>query len=346
MIDLATPLAHRTPPAQSPARKLRLGFAGVGWIGRHRLNAILAGGQAEVAAVVDPALAPEDPLLEQHPQARRMERFEELLDAGLDGLVIATPSALHARQASAALESGIPVFCQKPLGRDLGETASVVAAARAADRLLGVDLSYRFTAGMQAIREQIHAGSLGRITAIEAKFHNSYGPDKPWFYNRSEAGGGCLLDLGIHLVDLALWCLDFPAVRRAAAWIDPPDAGEQVETHATGQVLLDGNVSLQLATSWRAPLGCDAEIQLRFFGDNGSAVFHNINGSFLDFAAELVPRNAPPRRLAEAPDDWGGRAALGWVRALSVSKRFDPEIDRIEQVAGLIDDLYHSARSA
>lgn len=345
MIETASPLTQRTLNPLTPAR-LRLGFAGVGWIGRHRLDAILTSGRAEVSAVLDPALAPGDPLLEQHLQARRMERFEELLEAELDGLVIATPNALHARQAIAALESGIPVFCQKPLGRDLGETAAVVAAARAADRLLGVDLSYRFTNGMQAIRKEILAGSLGKITAIEATFHNSYGPDKPWFYRKSEAGGGCLLDLGIHLVDLALWCLDFPAVRRVQGWIDPVDAGEGVETHATGQVLLDGNVSLQLATSWRAPLGCDAEIKLRVFGEYGSADFHNIDGSFIDFTADLVVRNSQPRRLAEAPDDWGGRAALGWVRALSVSNRFNPEIARIEQVAGLIDDLYHSARSA
>ena len=68
----------------------------------------------------------------------------------LDGVVIATPSALHAEQSIAALESGLAVFCQKPLGRDAAEAAAVVAAARRADRLLGVDLSYRHLDGHAA----------------------------------------------------------------------------------------------------------------------------------------------------------------------------------------------------
>ena len=67
-------------------------------------------------------------------------------------MVIATPSAAHADQSIAALNAGKAVFCQKPLGRTGPEVAEVVAAARRADRLLGVDLSYRHTAAMAAIR--------------------------------------------------------------------------------------------------------------------------------------------------------------------------------------------------
>src|SRR5690606_7783030 len=115
-------------------------------------------------------------------------------------------------QAVQALERGVAVFCQKPLGRDAAEVRRVVAAARAADRLLGVDLSYRHTAGMQRIRQLLAGGELGRIFAVDLTFHNAYGPDKPWFYERALSGGGCLIDLGVHLVDLALWALDFPAI--------------------------------------------------------------------------------------------------------------------------------------
>jgi predicted dehydrogenase len=77
----------------------RLGFAGAGWIGRNRLDAVVAAGAAEVAAIADPAV--EDAL----------SSYEELLESDeLDGVVIATPSALHAEQAIAALERGLPVF--------------------------------------------------------------------------------------------------------------------------------------------------------------------------------------------------------------------------------------------
>ncbi len=109
------------------------------------------------------------------------------------------------------------VFCQKPLGRDGIEVRAVLAAARAADRLLGVDLSYRFTAGMVAIRDLVQRGELGAIFAVDLVFHNAYGPDKPWFYDRAELGGGCVIDLGVHLVDLALWVLGGDRARAISA---------------------------------------------------------------------------------------------------------------------------------
>src|SRR5205085_415527 len=128
-----------------------------------------------------------------------------LCELDLDGLVIATPSASHAVQARAALERGIAVFCQKPLARTAAETASVVEAARAANRLLGVDLSYRHTEAMRHIGALARSGELGDIYAIDLVFHNAYGPDKAWFRDVKLSGGGCVIDLGTHLVDLALW---------------------------------------------------------------------------------------------------------------------------------------------
>src|SRR5438045_5283858 len=101
----------------------RTGFAGLGWIGRHRMNALTDSGAAEAAMLCDPAM-PET------------YSFEELLESDVDAIVIATPNVFHARQSIAALERGKAVFCQKPLGRNAQETASVVDAARAADRLL------------------------------------------------------------------------------------------------------------------------------------------------------------------------------------------------------------------
>ena len=64
------------------------------------------------------------------------------------------------------------------------------------------------------MRDILHSGRIGNVFHVELTFHNSYGPDKPWFYDRRLAGGGCVLDLGVHLVDLALWVLEFPADRR------------------------------------------------------------------------------------------------------------------------------------
>jgi predicted dehydrogenase len=322
--------------------KPRLGFAGVGWIGRNRLEAISASGLGEIAALVDPDPGNLSGLLDEFPAAAVADDFDDLLEMELDGIVIATPSALHCAQATAALERGAAVFCQKPLGRNESECLQVIDAARTSNRLLGVDLSYRHTAGMRAIREAILDGRLGEIRSIEAVFHNAYGPGKPWFYQRRLSGGGCLLDLGIHLVDLALWCTGFPEVLSANSHFQYSNGrgSESVEEHASGLMVLQNDISLQLACSWNAPAGCDAEIGLRIFGTGGGAHFHNVNGSFYDFSAKLIGADRSVREVAAPPDEWGGRAAVAWARQLDRSPDFDPSIESIAQVARVLDLLY------
>jgi predicted dehydrogenase len=319
----------------------RLGFLGVGWIGRSRLEAIVRSEAAEVAALVDPIPEAINEALRLAPGARVLGSGEALLDGDLDGVVIATPSAQHAAQARTALASGLAVFCQKPLGRDAGETAAVVEAARRADRLLAVDLSYRFTAAGRALHELVTGGALGEVYAVNLVFHNAYGPDKPWFYDRAAAGGGCLIDLGIHLVDLALWCLSFPSVDAVSAGLlaQGRPRGDAVEDYAAAQWILDTGAVVQLACSWRLPAGCDAVIEASFYGTRGGAGLRNVGGSFYDFVLEKFEgtRRQP---LVAPPDAWSGRAAVDWARRLGEGQRFDPESDRLTEVAAVLDRIY------
>lgn len=324
--------------------KPRVGFLGIGWIGQHRMAAMLATGAIEAAAIHDPSPECRDAAAKLAPGARTARSLDEMLDMNLDGIVIATPSALHAAQAVAALDAGAAVFCQKPLGRTASEAARVVAAARAADRLLGVDLSYRHTAAMRAIADLVRSGALGRLFAVDLAFHNAYGPDKPWFYDRALSGGGCLIDLGIHLADLALWLLDFPEVRGIQAHLRsggrPAGAGE-VEDFATA-LFEAGDVSVRLACSWRLHAGRDAVIAVGVHGTEGGAAFGNRDGSFYDFTAERFD-GTRTAGLAEPPDDWGGRAAAAWARRLARARGFDSAAEEFVASARLLDRIYAAA---
>jgi predicted dehydrogenase len=338
-----TRMVREAAPAAALARP-RVGFLGVGWIGRHRLQAIVDTGAVEVAAIADavPEVVAEAGRLA--PQAALFGSLDELLDARLDGVVIATPSAMHAEQSIRALERGIAVFCQKPLGRTASEVRAVIDAARAADRLIAVDLSYRFTEGMRHIRDLVHAGELGRVYAVDLVFHNAYGPDKPWFYDPALSGGGCVMDLGVHLVDLALWVLDFPAVEGVSAKLfaggEPlgprPD---RVEDYALATLTLDAGAVVQLACSWRLQAGCDAVISAAFYGTGGGAALCNVNGSFYDFAAERY-RGTARETLASPPDAWFGRAAADWAARLAAGARFDATAERLVDVAEVLDRIY------
>lgn len=321
---------------------MRVGFLGAGWIGRHRMAAMIDTGLIEPVAFADPSddMAAEAARLA--PAAERVEGLAGLLDAGLDGLVIATPSALHAAQSIAALEAGVAVFCQKPLGRDAGEVEAVVDAARAADRLLGLDLSYRHTAAVAAIRELVRTGELGRVHAVDLVFHNACGPDKGWFYDPALSGGGCVIDLGVHLVDLALWLLDFPEIADVSARLlakgEPLGQG-QVEDYAVATITTAAGAVISLACSWHLPAGREAVIGASFYGSGGGAGFWNENGSFFDFSAARF-RGTAREPLASPPDDWGGRAAADWARRLAAGERFAPEAERFVDVARVLDRIY------
>jgi predicted dehydrogenase len=322
--------------------KPRLGFLGVGWIGRNRLEALARSGIAEVVAVADPVEANAAAATELIP-CERAASLQDLLGRELDGLVIATPSALHAEQARAALERGVAVFCQKPLARTAAETASVVELARGSDKLLGVDFSYRFVEAVRRIRELVRSGELGSVYAADLVFHNAYGPDKPWFYDPTLSGGGCVIDLGIHLVDLLLWTLEPRSVSSVSARLfaqgQPLTTTDVVEEFAWAELRLDDGVAARLACSWNLSAGQDAVIEVVFFGTRGAARLCNVNGSFYDFTAERMHGTAR-ECLCAPPDDWGGRALVDWARRLSEGQGYDPAADQLIAVAEVIDAIY------
>jgi predicted dehydrogenase len=327
----------------NPTRLPRLGFLGVGWIGRQRMEVLGASGLVEVATVFDPSREMCDVALDIAPEASLCGSFDELLEQSLDGVVIATPSALHAEQAVRALEAGCAVFCQKPLGRNSHEVAKVIAAAARADRLLGVDLSYRFVQAFRRLREVVRAGEIGRVYAAELVFHNAYGPDKSWFYDPVLAGGGCVMDLGVHLVDMVLWVLDFPEISDVHARLfasgGAVDRSSQVEDYATIRVDLVDGVTAQIACSWNLPAGQDAMISAVFYGRHGGMAVRNVHGSFYDFVAERY-RGTQREVLVEPPDAWPGLAAVDWARRLRLGHKFDPAADQFLRVAETLDRIY------
>ncbi len=337
------PTQHTT--RASSARKPRLGFVGLGWIGLNRMESVRKAGVAHVCGVQDVSHAAASEAWKLAPDAVVFSSFEELLQHDLDGLVIATPNRFHAEQAIAALQRGLAVFCQKPLGRNAFETTQIVEAARNAGCLLGVDLSYRSIPAMQNVSWLVQSGALGKVFAIDAKFHNAYGPDKPWFFDFSLSGGGCLLDLGVHLIDLALAPLGFPAVTGVEATAFSggrilPKASEQVEDYCVASIQTADDTAINLSASWNLHAGRAAEISITFYGTQGGASLHNLNGSFYDFVGERFHGTETETLHNHADSEWGGRAMLEWVSKLADKNEFDPDIARMITVAEIIDRAY------
>lgn len=329
-------------PSMAP---LRLGFLGLGWIGRARLDAIAHDADVHIAALSDADPQRLRCAHDTYAHAEVCANLPELLRTPLDGVIIATPNGCHAEQAITCLEHGLSVFCQKPLAINAADAERVVTAARRADRLLAVDLSYRHVQGMEELRQRISSGELGEIRAIDLVFHNAYGPSRQWCFDPQLAGGGCLLDLGVHLLDLALWLQSGPALElvssRLYSYGQLQRSTGALEDLAFVEYRQHSGAVVRLACSWHAQLGADARIGFHIHGTRAGAVWSNIDGSFVNFALDWV-RGAQRERLGTSLDDWGPGALRAWIARVRRGERFDPAVQDVLTGARLIDQAYRA----
>jgi predicted dehydrogenase len=157
-------------------------------------------------------------LAERHGIPRTSEDWRELAgDPSIDAVVIGTPNSLHAPQAIACLEAGKHVLVEKPMARTLAEAESMNVAAAASGASLMVAHCWRFHPDVQALRGRIERGELGRVVKTRGYgVHAGWGPDG-WFTDRELAGGGSLVDMGVHAIDTARYLLGDPAPERVCA---------------------------------------------------------------------------------------------------------------------------------
>jgi predicted dehydrogenase len=327
------------------ALKPRIGFIGLGWIGLNRMKLLRSQNIIQIESLSDIKEENLSTALYLIPEAKRAGNLNEILLNKPAGVIIATPNVYHAEQAIHCMEKGAAVFCQKPLARTAHEVRQIVETARLNNVLLGVDFSYRYTEGIQKIFEMSNRGALGKIFAVNLTFHNAYGPDKNWFYDPKLSGGGCVIDLGIHLIDLALWILNFPTIVKVSSSLF--SLGEKiksttgtVEDYAIANLETENGTSISLSCSWNLQAGQDAQIEATFYGTQGGASFRNVNGSFYDFEAYRFYSKTKREIIATPPDDWGGRASLEWAKRLIKGERFNKDAYQFIKVAEVIDRIY------
>src|SRR5207244_9386291 len=141
--------------------------------------------------------------------------------------------------------AGKHVLVQKPLAVSEVDALATVMVGDEAQRLVFVDYTYRFVETMQVFRKRLI--DIGPPRSVRAAFHNIYGPgaEKTWFFDVALSGGGALTDLGVHLIDLALWLLEPRSLDLEAREL----TGEGIETAAHLRVTLD-RVPFDVAVSW------------------------------------------------------------------------------------------------
>ena len=204
------------------AKTLRAGVIGTGWAGQQHLAAYAEASEVDLVAVAGKEADLRANLGEQYGVATdlRFADWQALLDhAELDVVSIAAPTALHQPIAVTALDRGIHVLCEKPIAEDAPTARQMVEAAERNDRVLDVVFNHRRRGDVQALKKIIDAHLLGDIYYAKTGWLRRQGIPGvgSWFTRRATAGGGPLVDIGVHMLDMTLHLLGEPQVQTATA---------------------------------------------------------------------------------------------------------------------------------
>ncbi|MHC4828479.1 MAG: Gfo/Idh/MocA family protein [Planctomycetota bacterium] len=345
-----------------------LGIIGAGGAATQHAEAAARAG-LPLAVVCDADLERARALAAEHSPAQATASADELLaDPAIAGVIVATPNFLHKELAVAALRAGKDVLLEKPMAMNVDECDEIIAARQQSGQLLQLGFVCRCAAATMAVREMLEAGRLGRVYHVKASIYRCRGIPGlgRWFTTRARSGGGVLMDLGVHLIDLVLHLTGYRAPARASAvctstfgspidryayeemWGGPPDPQgvSDVEDAATALVRFDNGMSMELNAVWAADLSEERmRNQIVLFGDRGGcwmALWHNEltlpterDGSVVDEPVELANCDA----WAAA---WTGQAE---TFARNVAGRTPPEAsaENGRAVQSLVEALYRSA---
>ncbi len=341
-------------------KKLRVGVVGLG-IGRAHIGGFQKHPKAEVVAIADideqrlKRAGDEFSIPGRYTDYRKMLKSERL-----DIVSVATPNVFHKPITIAALEAGCHVLCEKPMAMNATEARAMAAAAKKARRRLMINFSYRFNEQAWIMKKQVQSGILGDIYFGRTVWHRRRGMPGfgGWFGQKKMSGGGPLIDLGVHRLDLALWLMDYPKpsviIGSTYDHIARPIAKKEgkkfdVEDLACGMIKFKKGATLIVEASWAANIKEAEQMSTRLLGTKGGLLHFNLNAGY-DFDMELyIEQNGSQFNIAldkkMSVKDKPASAMAHLADCIIANK---PHIATAEEgiiVMEILDAIYRSAES-
>ena len=313
----------------SASNKLRAGVVGLGWAGETHLKSYLQKPNVEVVALAEPREPRLDAVAQTYNIPYTYTDYRDLVARDdLDVISVATPNHLHMPVAVAALQAGKHVLCEKPLARSSAEGEAMVRAATEAGRVLQVAFNHRQRGDVQILKSYIDAGNLGRIYHGKATWMRRSGiPGMGgWFTSREMAGGGPLIDLGVHILDMILYLLNEPEVVSVSAAtyaeLGPRgrgrgqtlvgEGGYEVEDLATAFVRLGDGATLLVEASWAVYGKAADDFGVTLYGTDAGADITVKNYGWEDTLTIYSDTAGVPSEIR--PRVWRGEGHLAVVR--------------------------------
>ncbi len=281
----------------SDGRALRVGVVGTGAIAQIvHLPLLKKLEDVTVEALCDLDHAKAQALADRLGVPRVFRKPEQLFACDeVDAVVICSPTRRHEEHAVAALAAGKHVLVERPLALTGKQAQAVVRAAERADRVLVAAFNNRYRPEVRGLRSFIRAGELGDIFSVHGTwFNRKVRPKRPtWRHRKDLAGGGAFMDLGVQVLDLCMWLLDYPGVERVFSHMHPAE-GLDVEDSASALMQLDTGATLSVQVTW-SMLGERDRHHVRVFGSAGTAttyplkVYKEVEHVTLDVTPQIAP---------------------------------------------------------
>ena len=287
MTAVSAPPGTATIPDQ---KTLRTGVIGCG-AGAFHAEAYAAEPRADLVALAGLDTVRCNELAGKYGIGRIYRDYQELLvDPDVDAVSLALPNNLHMPVALAALEAGKHVLVEKPLALNAEEGQLMVDAAGRAGKVLAIAFNRRFRQDVQLVQRHVASGQFGHIYYAKAWWMRRSGIPGfgTWFSSKSMAGGGSLIDLGVHVLDMALFMMGNPEVisvsaqtfseigrQGKGAWrggrFQTGEVPFEVDDMAVAFIRLENGAVLHLETSWAAYTGAKDNFGVSLMGTNGGA---------------------------------------------------------------------------
>lgn len=340
------------------ARKLKVAIIGAGGIARgvHVPSYLKCTERVEIVAVADVVRETAEKLAVDFGIPHIYSDYEEMLkQIHPDAVSVCTPNKFHAAVVVAALQAGCHVLCEKPPAMTVEETKKMAEAAKRAGKILTYGFHYRHAPEVETLKRFIDAGELGDVYATTVRAVRRRGiPGWGVFTNKELQGGGPLIDIGVHMLDLALYLMDDPepdtvlgvtyqklGTKQGVGLMGNWDWKHfSIEDMARGMITFKNGASILLETAFAANVKEHETMNVSLMGDKGGAdvfplnIYQEKHGTLVDITPVYLPKKGYHELEIERFVD----ACLGGTEPISTAKQGIV----IQQ---LIEALYRSAET-
>lgn len=311
---------------------IRVALLGSGYIQEFHARAVHEHPSAELVAVANWREQSANALAERYAIPRVTTDWNEIVEAtDVDAAVVATPNALHAPQSVALLRAGKHVIVEKPMATSVTECDEMIDASRASGALLMVAHCWRFRDEVRAMRERVASGELGEVVKTRGYgAHATWGPEG-WFVDPALAGGGALVDMGVHAIDTARFLLGDPTPSRVCAAIGTRYGTYQVDDDGVLLITWSNGTNSVVESGWWQPRVGGLEADTEVYGTKGYARIWDPEPPSEDYKHDTQPMYTA--QMAE------------FLGAIAEGRQPRPSGEDGRVVMQVVEDAYRSARA-